>query len=279
MKKRSKGLYSIAVVLFLIFTLAPIVWNFIMSLTPNNELVKFSTQLLPTTISFANYQKILDSSTKAHQVVFNGLKNSIKLALYTTLMCVPLATLTAYGFRRYHFKWKIGLFRSLLITMVIPVFATIIPIFEMFAQFKLINNLFWVSVICVTAFYPLSTWMMYNHFHSIPQDLWDAAAMDGANEWYTAWEIILPASRNAILGCVLTVILMTWSQFQIPMILLTSQSNKVVTLILSEFMTRDSVDYGMIAASGLFTILPPLIIAIIFRRSLVSGLSSGSVKG
>ena len=128
MKKRSKGLYAIAVILFLIFTLAPIVWNFIMSLTPNNELVKFSTQLLPTTISFANYQKILDSSTKAHQVVFNGLKNSIKLALYTTLMCVPLATLTAYGFRRYHFKWKIGLFRSLLITMVIPVFATILSL-------------------------------------------------------------------------------------------------------------------------------------------------------
>ncbi|MGF3067157.1 carbohydrate ABC transporter permease [Facklamia sp. P12950] len=277
--KRWDWLYIITVIIFLLFTLGPLIWAFIISVTPKAELMKAGGRFLPSQATFTNYQSLFDPTDKAHITIFNGLKNSLISSLYTLFIGVPLAVLTSYAMVRFRFRLRKVILRLLLITIVIPVFTTIIPIFAIFSNYQLLDKLFWISVIYVTAFLPLATWMLITHFNKIPKEMWEAAELDGCTEWQLFWRVILPMSRTAIITCVLILLLMSWSQFQIPMILTSTQNNKVITLVLSEFMTRDAIDYSMIAASGLIAIIPPAVIAMIFRKDLVSGLSAGSIKG
>ncbi|MGX7109632.1 carbohydrate ABC transporter permease [Facklamia miroungae] len=278
-KQRLDWLYLITVIVFLLFTLGPLIWTFIVSVTPKAELMKMDSHFLPSQATFENYQTLFDPTEKAHETVFNGLKNSLISSVYTLIIGVPLAVLTSYSMVRFRFKFRRVLLRFFLITIVIPVFTTIIPIFAIFSNYHLLDQLFWISVIYVTAFLPLTTWMLITHFSKIPKEIWEAGELDGCTEWQLFWRVILPLSRPAIITCVLILLLMSWSQFQIPMILTSSQDNKVITLVLSEFMTRDAIEFSMIAASGLLAILPPAIITMIFRKELVTGLTAGSVKG
>src|SRR5699024_12241474 len=135
----------------------------------------------------------------------------------------------------------------------------------------MLDNLFWISIIYVSAFLPINSWIIMNYFNSIPTEILEAAIIDGASERAIFFKIILPLSYPIIITTTLTMFLMCWSQFQIPLILTASQSKKVITLILSEFMTRDTISYGLIALSGIFSIIALLIISIIFRKFFITG--------
>ena len=93
------------------------------------------------------------------------------------------------------------------------------------------------------------------------------------------FKIILPISSPIIFACILIIFLLTWNQFQIPLILASSEATKPLSMIMAEFMTKDSIQYGITAAAGILAIVPPALVAIIFRKLLISGLTQGSVKG
>ena len=147
-----KAIYILAVILFILFTVGPIVWAFIISVTPESEQLASTTDLLPSYLYFGNYQELFDQSGSAHQVVFGGLMNSLKAAFLTIVIGVPVAFLTAYAFYRFRFKGKRFLVSSLMVTMIIPVFATIVPIYDIFYNNRLIYDIKWLDVIKVTYF-------------------------------------------------------------------------------------------------------------------------------
>ena len=281
MKKRdlNKILYYISILIFIIFTLGPIVWCFIISITPEHDMLKETTKFLPSKITLDNYKDILNINSRAHETLFNGLKNSLIVSLITILISIPVSVVTGFLFSRYKFKAKNFIMKSILITTVIPVFATVITIYSIFAEYNMLDNLFWISIIYVSAFVPIIIWMITSYFNNIPKEILQAAEIDGCSDFQIFFKIILPISTPIIFACTLIVFLMSWNQFQIPLIFTSSQENKVVTLIMSEFMSRDAISYGLIAVCGIFSIVPPVILAILFRKLLVSGLISGSVKG
>lgn len=201
------------------------------------------------------------------------------MALVSIFIGIPTSILSAYAFYRYDFKGKKLVINLLMITIVIPVFTTIIPIYAMFANFQMLDKIFYVSIIYVSAFVPVITWIMLNYFKSIPKELLEAGQIDGLKESQLFFKIVLPLSYPIILTAILMIFIMSWNQFQIPLILLSSPENRVVTLVLSDFMTRDDISYGLIALSGLISLIIPALVAIIFRNSLISGLTQGSVKG
>lgn len=274
-----KSLYMIVVLFFLLFTLGPLLWAFIISITPEPEIIKITSNLIPKNPTWQNYQELLDPKSNAFDTVFPALWNTVKMSLLSILIALPVATMTAYSFYRFRFKGNRLIFLFIIFTIVIPVFTTIIPIYAMFARNGLLDNMFWVSIIYVSAFLPLNTWLIYIYFRSIPYEVIEAAMMDGANEVKVFFETVLPLSWPILVTGILIIFLMAWSQFQIPMILTTSQNTKVITLVLQEFQGRYAVSYGLIAASGIVTIIPPTIVAVVFRRYLVSGLTGGATKG
>ncbi|MBG9981255.1 carbohydrate ABC transporter permease [Facklamia sp. DSM 111018] len=274
-----KVIYGLAILLFCLFCLGPILWAFNISITPENEIIKGDSQIFSLFANIDNYLTLFDSTTEAHQTIMPAIYNSIKMATFSILIGLPIAVITAYAFYRYQFVGKKFVFLFIIITMVIPVFTTIIPIYAVFARNGLLDSLFWIAIIYVSAFLPMTTWIIYNYFKTLPYEVIEAAMLDGANEVEIFTGIVLPMSRPIIITATLVIFLMSWSQFQIPMLLTTTQANKVITLVIQDFQGRYSIEYGLVAASGILTIIPPMIVAIIFRKYLVSGLTNGATKG
>ena len=278
-KKRVTPLYCITVAVFLILTVGPFVWAFLISVTPEFEMFKNTRNMLPQDVTWENYKILFRAAGQQHIRLFRGLENSLKAVACTLVIGIPVATVSAYVMSRMEFKGRKLLRNLLLITMVIPVFATIIPLYKMFASLRLLNSTFWLSMVYASSFLPMSVWLMSNYFATIPRELEEAAFVDGCGRIRTFFKIILPVSYPILCASALIMFLSAWSQFQIPLILASNIDTKPVAIVTSEFMTKDTVLYGITAAAGILVIIPPALAAIVFRKFLVRGMTGGSTKG
>lgn len=279
MKKKTGYLYYLVVFIFIVLTLGPIIWSFIVSLTSESEMFKNTQEFLPSSYTFDNYKSLFESSNRYSKLFRNGMVNSLKACAVTIALGIPVAVLAAYALSRTRFRGRKIVRNALLITMVIPVFTTIIPLYKIFSDFGFLDNIFWLTVVYVSALLPMTTWVISTYFDTIPVELEEAAALDGYGKMQTLIHIILPISYTIIFAAILIIFLMTWNQFQIPLILASSKATKPLSMVMSEFTTKDSVKYGLTAAAGILAILPPALVALVFRKFLVSGLTGGSVKG
>lgn len=279
MKILKKILYVFALLIFLIFYLGPFIWTFIISITPDSMVLEKSLNFLPESTTFKNYLLLFDISSRQGKLLFSGMRNAIYASFITIVLCIPMALLSAYALSRFKFFGKDFIKNSLLITMAIPVMATIIPIYKMFMQLRLLNNMYALSLVYVTSYLPVIVWLMSNYFSSIPRDLDEAAMVDGCTKTEALIYVVLPLSYPIIASAVLIIFLSTWSQFQIPLILASNNDTKPIAIITSEFITKDTVHYGLTAAAGILAIIPPAMLALVFRKFLVSGIMKGSVKG
>ena len=272
MKFSKKIGYFIALLIFLILTLGPFLWTFVLSVTPEYAMMEKTTRLLPEVITYDNYRELLTSGTQKGSILVTGIRNALKAVGATLILGIPIAMMSAYALSRMEFKGRRLIKNLLLITMVIPVMATIIPLFRLFVARQWLDDVFWLSTVYVSSYLPMTTWLMSNYFATIPKELEEAAQIDGCGRLSSFLRIILPTSYPIILSAALIMFLNTWSQFQIPLILASSLETKPVAIVVSEFMTKDSVQYGLTAAAGMIAVLPPAITALIFRKFLISGM-------
>ena len=279
MKFSKKIGYFIALLIFLILTLGPFLWTFVLSITPEYAMMEKTTRLLPEVITYDNYRELLTSGTQKGSILITGIRNALKAVGATLILGIPIAMMSAYALSRMEFKGRLLIKNLLLITMVIPVMATIIPLFRLFVARQWLDDVFWLSTVYVSSYLPMTTWLMSNYFATIPKELEEAAQIDGCGRLSSFLLIIVPTSYPIILSAALIMFLNTWSQFQIPLILASSLETKPVAIVVSEFMTKDSIQYGLTAAAGIIAVLPPAAAALIFRRFLVSGMMGGAVKG
>lgn len=279
MKFGKKIGYFIALVIFLILTLGPFLWTFVLSITPEYAMMEKTTRLLPEVITYDNYRELLTSGTQKGSILITGIRNALKAVGATLILGIPIAMMSAYALSRMEFKGRRLIKNLLLITMVIPVMATIIPLFRLFVARQWLDDVFWLSMVYVSSYLPMVTWLMANYFATIPKELEEAAQIDGCGRLASFLRIIVPTSYPIILSAALIMFLNTWSQFQIPLILASSLETKPVAIVVSEFMTKDSIQYGLTAAAGIIVVLPPALTALIFRKFLISGMMGGAVKG
>lgn len=278
MKYLKKTGYIVSLLVFLFLVLGPFIWTFVISVTPEYAMFAKTTDLLPEVVTFDNYMEIFSGGRRGG-LILTGIVNSLKAVATTLIVEIPVCMLSAYALSRMEFKGRNLIRNLLLITMVIPVMATIIPLFRLFVARELLDNVFWLSLVYVSSYLPLITWLMSNYFATIPKELEEAAWIDGCGRMNTFFRIIVPASYPIILSAALIMFLNTWNQFQIPLILASSLETKPIAIVVSEFMTKDSVQYGLTAAAGIIAVIPPAVTALIFRRFLISGMMGGAVKG
>ena len=278
MKYVKRAGYFLATILFLIFTVGPFVWTFMISVTPDYAIFAPTSKMLPESITFANYVELFSGSRRGN-AFFKGMYNSMRAVGITLVIGIPIEMMSAYALSRMEFKGRKVIKNLFLITMVIPVMATIIPLYRMFAAGKMLDHIFWLSMVYVSSYLPMASWLISNYFATIPKELEEAAMIDGCGRGAAFSRIILPLSRPIILSVTLIMFLNTWSQFQIPLILASSMETKPMAIVVSEFMTKDSIQYGLIAAAGMTALIPQALTAMLFRKYLISGMMGGSVKG
>ncbi len=278
MKKKTSWIYILAVFFLILWSVGPILWSFVMSITTQKELYSANT-IFPTEPTFDNYQDLLTLNSRSGKSFIRGMSNSLISSAYSILIILPLAVFSAYAFSRIKFRGRDIMRTGLLITFVVPVFATIIALYQMFGAWDLLDKKIGLIAIYASSFFPLNVWMLSNYFASLPKELEEAAWLDGCNRLQSLFRIILPVSTPVLFTSALIIFLSTWNQFLIPLIMAPSPNTKPLTVVITEYVTKNTQDFGMISAGGLIALIPPAIIAIVFRKYIASGLVSGATKG
>lgn len=274
---KNKG-YIVAVIIFLTFILGPILWCFIISIGQESDLFSQKNIFLPKELYFGNYKALLSFETQESLNFLLALKNSIFTAILSVIIGLPLAIFTGYAFARSRRK-SIDIFRKiLLMTMIIPAFTTLIPLYTIFSKYNLLNNLFWLSLIYTSSFLPIISWITMNYFKEFPIEIEEMALIDGCSYFRLLIYIVIPNIYPILITGALIIFLKSWSQYQIPLILASNRTVKPLTMLIGEFSSKDMIMYGQMAAAGILSLLPPLILAIFFRRYLISGLTKGATK-
>jgi multiple sugar transport system permease protein len=278
MKKKVSPLYAIAVIFLLTWSIGPILWSVVMSVTPQKDLYSASS-IFPEKPTTDNYQKLLDKDSRTGKSYIRGMRNSLTSSLLSITVILPIAVLSAYSFSRMRFRGKNFIRVGLLITFVVPVFATIIALYQMFGSWGLLDKKIGLIAIYASSFFPLNVWMLSNYFSSLPRELEESAWIDGCTRIQALFTIILPLSFPVLFTSALIIFLSTWNQYLIPLIMAPSPTTKPLTVVITEFVTKETQDFGMISAGGFLALIPPALIAMVFRKFIASGLVAGATKG
>jgi multiple sugar transport system permease protein len=278
-------LHGLAVLSILVWTLGPFLWLIISSFRTHLDLTSFPFRLFPHPFYFGNYQSLLlghygpaEIATPAQQYR-TALRNSLIIAGSTTLICTIVGVLGGYAFSRFSFALKNGIFLSMLTMQMFPFVALVIPLYLLVNQAHLRDNVLSLILVDSAFIAPYATWIMRNFFATVPIDLEDAALIDGAGRLRALIGVIMPLAAPGAFAAAAYAFLAAWNDFFAGLVLTQTIASKPATVLMTEFTTRSSADMGLMTAGGILAALPPVMLALIFQRYLVQGLTAGAVKG
>jgi ABC-type glycerol-3-phosphate transport system permease component len=281
----------LAALLIAFWSIAPFVWLLIMSLSNPVDLVRVPPTLLPTELTWQNYQYVLfgegvgeghagQSSVQARRVPIS-IWNSFVIAAIVTAINLVLGSFAGYAYARHgRSRLMNGTLWALMMTRMTPGLALILPFFIVFRTLDLIDTR-WALIISYSSFIlPLSIWMMKGYFESMPPNLEKAALVDGCTWFQAIYKIILPVARPGIVAAGIFCFLVSWNEFIFALILTATPKAQTIPVILAGFMAQVRFyDFGPLFAASILAVLPPVLVAFLFQRYLVQGMLSGSLKG
>lgn len=272
--------------LLVLWSLAPIYWSFLTSITPPGGLVADGLRFWPATPSTEHFAKLFGATSQSQgnevQSVWPqfsaAFANSLITSGLATILTVILAAFGAWAFVRLPFPGKNLLFIAVVATLAIPAYTVMIPLYRLMIAARLIDTYAGVTLIYVSAFLPLALWLMRLVYQAMPLSLEEAAWLDGASKLRAFVQVVLPLAGPGLVACGILTFLSAWGQFMVPLVFSPTLATKPLTVLIPEFVTRNYVDYGLMNAAGMVAIVPPMILVLFLNRFLVQGLMAGAGK-
>lgn len=275
------GIYFAAVVI-MIGIWGPFYCLLISSITPLSRLMEVPPAWIPVNATLKNYWNIISASPEMGALGYQykvTLFNSFIIASSATVFSLFLGGLAAYAFVRLDLPFKDKFIFVLLFTQMIPPIVILIPTYMIARSFGLLDSKITLIILYSALTMPLTIWIMMGYFATLPKELEDAARVDGCNPVGTLFRIILPLSVPALFATGILVFLMAWNEFIIALILTKTLVSKTMPVAIPEFIGRFTLDYGLMCTVGVIGCIPPMIIALVFQKYILKGLTSGAVKG
>ncbi|TXH81058.1 MAG: carbohydrate ABC transporter permease [Rhizobium sp.] len=271
------------VAVLLIWSLGPIYWTLASSITPTEDFSARPIHFFPQHFTLDHFSRLFGiniariGGVQVWSQFRAALINSIVTSVAATLLCVAISALGAYAFTRIRFPGRGFLFAAVVATLAIPGYAVLIPLYRIMIGLHLVDTYVGIALIYVSAYLPLSLWLLRSVFEALPIALEEAAQLDGAGRLYIFFNIVLPLAGPGLTAAAILTFLGAWGQYLVPLIF-SPQATKPLTVLIPEFVTKNFIDYGLITASGSIAIIIPALVVIFLNRYLVSGLLAGSVK-
>lgn len=264
--------------LLAVIILAPVVWLFIMSISPAAGLTAKPLVWWPQTVDFSRYGILLSSVENSAGAAFvASLVNSILVAGMATIAALALAVPAAWAVSRTpSVGWSLYM---VIATYMLPPVALAVPLYFGLAHLGLLNSVFGLALVYLTILAPFTTWLMKSGFDAIPKEIEAAAMMDGAGLFATLRIITLPLAAPVMATSALFAFLLAWDEFFYALLFTSDLRAKTLTVAIADLAGGRVSDYGLIATAGVLAALPPVVIGLVMQRALISGLTSGGVKG
>ena len=279
LRKFSLFLLTLPVLFFIFF---PLLWLFSASLSTQVELFSIPPHWVPQHPTFQNYIEILfpgQATSSVPRTYAVSLLNSIKIASAVTLICILIGSLAAYALVRIPFRFNRGMQLGILATRMIPEVSLVLPLFIIASNFRLINKPIVLIITYMSFALPYAIWLLAAYFQTVPVELEDAARLDGCSRLGILFRVVMPISIPGLVSTAMFVFLLAWDEFFYALIFTSTLDAKTVPVAIAEFIGRYVTNINGMMAGGILAAIPPVIVALLFQRYIVSGMTAGAVKG
>ncbi len=278
MKQKKKKIRPARVMLYIglivisALMLIPFFWMISASLKFDKDVFTVPIQWIPAQPRWSNYKDIW---TQIPLLQF--LANTAKLTVIVTFLQLITSSFAAYAFAKLDFKYRNILFLGYIATIAVPWQVYMVPQFIMMRSFGLNDT--HLAIICLQAFSAFGVFMMRQFYQGIPDELCEAARIDGMSEYQIYTRIMLPLSKPALSTLAIFTFVGTWNDFLGPSIYLTTQAKKTLQIGLRMFIGQYSSEYGLIMAGSVVSLIPVLIVFLVLQKQFVEGIASTGIKG
>jgi len=263
-----------AVVAFGLFAFAPIYWLLVTSITPDDEVYQYPPSLFPDTVTFSHYITVITDPQ-----ILGWLGNTVFVAGVTATLSVAVCMYMGYSISKFRYRGRQALLYFVLSSQMIPSALLLVTLYTLFSSFGLVNTYFALIVSFTTFTLPLCVWMLKGFFDTLPDDLIEAAAIDGATRLRTFHSVILPLAAPGLVAAGLFAFMRGWNDFIFALTLTGPERRTLPPALVGRSMGQASTDWPELMAASFLVALPVAIAFILLQRFLVGGITGGAVKG
>jgi len=276
--------------LFGLFLFGPVYWMVVTSLMTEREMLSVPPRLFPAEPTLRNYMiilgigdaEMLELARNRAPAVFEirpAMVNSIAIGLCVAIANIAIATPAAYAFARFRFGYSLSLLMIYLATRMVPPVMLLVPMFLIVRTLGLVDTPgALIAAYCIFTV-PFSIWILQSYFRSMPADLEDSALIDGCTRWQSVRYVLLPQVVPGLTCVAILAFMASWSEFLFAMVFGRTTASRTLPVVAASFVDSNSIQFDYVMTAGVVTALPPFILALVFQRYIVSGLSAGAVKG
>jgi len=268
----SRILPTLILVIISIFSIYPVLLLFFTSAKPQSELVR-NPFGVPRSIFIQNYIEVWQNEGLPHY-----LMNSIIVSVCVVLGTVLLSALGGFGLSRLKFKGKNALLVLLVMGLVVPAETLVIPLFYMMKFLHLLSSYAALILPQVALGLPFSILLVHSFMQGLPQELFEAAEIDGCSTWNRFWGIAFPLLRPALIGVAIFQFIWSWNQYLLPLVLVQKPEMRTVPVMLGYYIGKHGANYGDLTAASVIVFVPILIFYLVFHRQILGVRLTGALK-
>lgn len=258
-------------VTMVLLVLVPIVWTVLSSFKTSSELAERPPSVLPDTFSLDNYTTALSSFDFG---VY--LRNSVVVVVGATLLTLTINSMAAYALAKYNFRGRDALFLLTLATIMIPLQVILIPVYQVTAQLGLVNTLW--GLIIPTAATPTGVFLLRQYMLTIPDELIEAARIDGAGEFRVFLSVVLPLCRPALAVVAIFSVVWRWNDFLWPLVVAQNESVYTLPVALARFAGQQVVPFNLILAMSVVSMVPVIVVFLFAQKQIVKGIATTGLR-
>lgn len=278
-RKKRKKITSNILITFLVMLCVvmvgfPIIWMMLSSFKPGVELFTIPPKIFPKHWSLEWYKQAF-----ANKNVIHYFLNSLLIASVVMIIDMIIGSMTAYSLTRFRFRGRKVILICVLAAYCIPPIMLMLPLYRIMNMFQLSGSHAGVIIGHLTVTLPFSVWLMVSFFKKLPDEIDEAAIMDGANAGQVFLKVDLPLCVPGILSTGIMAFIMSWNEFLLSSVLVNKESMKTVTVGIANYISSTHIDWGIIMSLGTITTLPVIILFAMIQKYFVEGMTAGAVKG
>ena len=268
-------IHVLVLVVACLVVVVPLGYLIINSLKLPREFLTVPPTILPTEVTFQHYQELIDDKKTVRY-----FQNSLTVAVWTTGVTILTGTLAAYGLARMRLSAKIlGLVTFIfLFIRFYPRVTTVIPFFLVMRQFDLLDTVWAIVIGQLGITIPFVTWLMLVVFQELPQEIEEAAIVDGASVWQRFWRVVLPIVMPSVSAAAILTAFLSWNEFLIASSVARRKAS-VLSIAVASFVSDKGIQWGPMAAMSVVMIVPMIVFALFAQKYLIRGITFGAVKG
>ena len=264
---------SLSLLLIIIIFFFPFFWIITSSFKSPEEIIATSTTIIPRSFTLEHYDKILFNSD-----FFIYLKNSLIVSFSSMIISIILSVSAAYGLHKLKFYGNKFVEYSLLVTYAFPGVILLVPIYLLFAKVNLLNSYFALIIVNVLFATPFAVWMLKAFFKLIPNEIEEAAYIDGASRYVVISRIIVPLAAPGIASVAIFCFIISWTEYLFASILISGDNLKTLPVGLAGIVGQYQIDWGFLLSGAVLASLPVILLFVFIGKYFVSGLTEGAVK-